>query len=304
MKQPLWSPPARPRIREALAVTIRKYFAESLVKDASLGPREIRAVISTATQDRQGDVLEPAGCDMAAYRRNPIVLASHNPTLPIGTAEPKIVGNRIEALITFAPAGVSQSADVWCGLAKSGVVSGISVGFSGDEYEPIRSTGGARFTRWTLLEISLVAVPANSEALIIERSHRPKSKDAAIGAGEVDPIAALAATLTGARKSLASGCAAHASTELELHEITAQLAACQGLVETLLTANAQSERSSAPGIALATRIGRRKSKLDKLDRAPVGAVLNPIAPTREIGGAFLTAAVRATWQDTIWDRYK
>lgn len=138
-------------------------------KDASLGERQIRMVVSDATPDRVGDVMVPAGCDWTDFRGNPIVLAQHNPDHPVGTAQIKIRGGRIEALIDFAPESISAKADEYCGLYKAGVMTAASVGFDPIESEPIGS-GGRRYTKWTLLEISLVSVAANPSATVIERS--------------------------------------------------------------------------------------------------------------------------------------
>ena len=137
--------------------------------DTKLGDRQIRLVASDATPDREGDIVEPSGGDMSGY--NGVVLAQHNPENPIGLATPKLVNNRIEALIDFAPAGVSAKADEYCGLAKAGIISSASIGFRGTTFEPLRG-GGRHFTKWNLLEISLVSVPANPSAQVVERSTR------------------------------------------------------------------------------------------------------------------------------------
>jgi HK97 family phage prohead protease len=167
----------------------RKFLPGSVIKDGvGLGPREIKVVASTGTPDRVGDIVEPSGCNMRGYLRNPIVLADHNPSSPVGTAAPAIVNNRIEAKITFAPVGISQAADTWCGLCKSGVINGVSIGFRPIDYEPLRGGSGTRFGSWELLEISLVAVPANSEALVVERAFRGTK-----AAGDDDDVAGRAA---------------------------------------------------------------------------------------------------------------
>jgi hypothetical protein len=76
---------------------------------------------------------------------------------------------RLEALGEFAPEGVSELADEYCALAKAGVINAVSVGFISLAREPLRE-GGWRFASWELLELSLVSVPANPNALVIERS--------------------------------------------------------------------------------------------------------------------------------------
>ena len=152
-----------------MTAPLRKLFAGAIVKDSTLNDREIRVVASDPTPDRVGDVMLPSGCQLEAYRSNPIVLANHEPDKPIGTAEPSIKNNRVEALITFAPPGLSKTADEFCGLAKAGILKAVSVGFEPIDSEPIKG-GGVRYKAWSLLELSIVSVPANPNALIIQRS--------------------------------------------------------------------------------------------------------------------------------------
>jgi HK97 family phage prohead protease len=103
-----------------------------------------------------------------------IMLAQHDLNQPIGRwPEIGVVGGRLEALGEFPPEGVSERADLYCGLVKSGVVSAVSIGFCPISGEPIRG-GGWRHTKWELVELSLVSVPANPAALITERSYRSR----------------------------------------------------------------------------------------------------------------------------------
>lgn len=76
--------------------------------------------------------------------------------------------------MTFAAEGASPKADEWCALVKGGVVNAVSIGFNPTKAEPIIG-GGWRFLEWELLEVSLVTVPANSSALVVERSHGGKA---------------------------------------------------------------------------------------------------------------------------------
>src|SRR5258708_7871723 len=147
----------------------RKYFSGAIVKDDSLGERQIRVILSTATPDRVKDVMEPSGCDLTNYRRNPIVLADHNTKAPIGSAEVFILADRVEEIITFAPKGISAKADEYCGLAKAGILNTVIPGFSELEVKPLPG-GGVHIIRWELLESSLVAVPAQPDAVVIGRS--------------------------------------------------------------------------------------------------------------------------------------
>ena len=122
------------------------------------------------------DVLEPKGCLLENYHANPIVLADHDPGKPIGRAKVSIEDDRVVALVEFAPAGISPKADEYCGLAKAGVLGAVSVGFRSLDWEPIKD-GGYRFIKWELMELSMVAVPCNPEALVVQRSMSAETKD-------------------------------------------------------------------------------------------------------------------------------
>jgi HK97 family phage prohead protease len=113
--------------------------------------------------------MQPDGCVLTNYRKNPIVLADHDRTKPIGNAEVVVRNGALEALITFAPHGASEKADEYCALAKAGVLSAVSIGFMPIEMQPIKG-GGLMISKWELLEISMVAIPANADALVIARS--------------------------------------------------------------------------------------------------------------------------------------
>ena len=163
----------------------QKYLSAPVVLDPALGERQIMVVASDPTLDRTKDVMRPEGCILDNYHENPIVLASHDPTQPIGTAKATVNNGRVEALIDFAPAGISAKADEYCGLAKAGVLRAVSVGFDPIEYEPNKA-GGLNYNKWELMELSLVAVPANPGARIIARAAQldpvevPRATDAPV----------------------------------------------------------------------------------------------------------------------------
>jgi HK97 family phage prohead protease len=149
-------------------------FFGSIEKSSGLGPRQIRVVASTGAVDRAGDIVVPAGADLTAYRSNPVVLRDHDPRQPVGTATLQVTNSAIVGIVNFAPAGMSEVADESCQLAKAGVLRGVSIGFNPIKSSPIRG-GGVRYEEWELLEISLVSVPANAGAVVVERSLRRKS---------------------------------------------------------------------------------------------------------------------------------
>lgn len=160
---------------------IKRFFLGST---EALGEREVGAVINTAQIARDGHIFEPAGALLANYRANPIVLFNHDPSKPVGTTTAIGVSNgNLAARMQFAPAGVSAVADEVCGLVKSGVINGVSIGMEPLECEPLDPRdprGGQRVTQWELLEWSYVAIPADTGARVVGRSYRGRSSRAAI----------------------------------------------------------------------------------------------------------------------------
>ena len=152
---------------------MNRTFVPGVVK-ASVGPREIEVIASTGAVDRMGDVLVPVGAQLANYRKNPVVLAQHDATAPIARCSTiGLQGDRIVARVLFPDAGVNALSDQYLGLAKAGVIGAVSVGFMPLAAEPLRETGGLRYTAWELLELSLVSIPANSEAVVTAKRLRP-----------------------------------------------------------------------------------------------------------------------------------
>lgn len=147
----------------------RKFLSGAVIADASLGERQIRVIASDSTVDRVKDVMVPKGCVLDGYVNNNIVLADHDAKSAIGNAEIEVKPDRVEGLITFAPKGISARADEYCGLYKAGVLKAVSVGFDPIEWEPIKD-GGLLYTKWALMELSCVAVPANPNAITVARS--------------------------------------------------------------------------------------------------------------------------------------
>jgi HK97 family phage prohead protease len=132
--------------------------------------RQVRFIASDATPDRQGDVLLPEGCDLTNFKRNPVLLWMHRADMPVAKAIEISASSRgVVALAQFPDEGVDEQADKVYRLIRSGVVNSVSVGFM-----PIKSTplpkGGSKFTRWELLEVSFVSIPANPSAIITQRA--------------------------------------------------------------------------------------------------------------------------------------
>ena len=143
---------------------MRKTFAtfQTVVKTTGDAPE---ITISTRALDRDGDILEPSGADFSHYLKNPVVLFGHDHyALPIGrTTSLKIEGDSIQA--SFAWLENDPDAARVRNAFDQRVLNAASVGFLPMDYEPMKDSYGRRYTKWQLLEWSLVPVPSNPEAV-------------------------------------------------------------------------------------------------------------------------------------------
>lgn len=124
--------------------------------------------ISTRTQDRDEDILEPSGCRLDNYMKNPVVLFAHDyRSLPIGRSKSvSVTADAVVAEVEFAPTQMGQEVKQLC---QAGFLKAASVGFIPLKYEPIGDNSwGHRIYEWELLEWSIVPVPSNPTALISE----------------------------------------------------------------------------------------------------------------------------------------
>ena len=143
--------------------------AAIVVGKAAGGARRFRAVASTGAVDRAGDIVEPAGWRLENFKRNPVVLLSHDSAdMPVARASRVAVEGRALMLdAEFPAAGVSPRSDQAWALIEAGLLGAVSVGFVPLKAEPRRDGPGWRYVEQELIEVSLVSTPANPEALIV-----------------------------------------------------------------------------------------------------------------------------------------
>jgi Escherichia/Staphylococcus phage prohead protease len=129
----------------------------------------IEGIASTPSVDRVGDIVESKG---ARFKTPMPLLMGHDHSSPVGQVtflSPNAKGIPFKAqLPVIKEAGrVKDRVDEAIHSMKYGLVSFVSIGFKAvaDQVERL-SSGGLRFKVWDLLEISLVVIPANPEAVI------------------------------------------------------------------------------------------------------------------------------------------
>jgi uncharacterized protein len=125
--------------------------------------------INTGTVDRDRDRVLPSGAVLENYMANPVVMWGHNyrdPWALIGrAADLEVTETGIRSRPEFrAPASESDPMHIIQALWDGGLVRAASIGFNPLEWND-NERGGYDFTRWELLEWSLVPIPANQEAL-------------------------------------------------------------------------------------------------------------------------------------------
>jgi HK97 family phage prohead protease/HK97 family phage major capsid protein len=140
-------------------------------------------VLSDESVDRMGDVIMASGWELSDFRKNPIALFNHDKDAVIGRwTNVRIDGDRLLGRLVLAAAGTSRLVDEVRALFEQKMLRAVSVGFRVLKSEPLTEDadkyfGPFRFLKQQLLEASMVAVPANPNALQVSRSY-PLTADA------------------------------------------------------------------------------------------------------------------------------
>lgn len=138
-------------------------YTKALIEKADNG--EVTAIASTSTVDRQGEIIEVEGWDIKDFKKNPIILWGHDHSqLPLGTATKTWIdgtGKSAKLMIKIAFQEVTELGRAVKQLVSDGVLKTLSVGF-----QPIDGEGNT-YTKQKLLEVSVVNVPANPDAMML-----------------------------------------------------------------------------------------------------------------------------------------
>jgi HK97 family phage major capsid protein/HK97 family phage prohead protease len=156
---------------------VNRAYAIFHVKAVDAERRILSGVATTPEPDRVGDIIEPLGVSF----KNPLpLLLYHDTKRPVGWTrfrKPTKDGIEFEAsLPTIEEPGTLRDRveEAWQSV-KSGLISGVSIGFRSIEEAFNKETNGFRFLKTEVVELSLVTVPANASATI----HSIKALDVA-----------------------------------------------------------------------------------------------------------------------------
>lgn len=145
-----------------------KSYIDKVDKDTG----EIHATASTESEDRDGDVIKNSAWDLKNFKKNAPLLWSHDATsLPVGKVTKISNSNgQLEFKAVFAEEQDGFAAKV-ARMVRDGFLNAFSVGFI-----PHSVDEKGHIDKAELLEISVVNVPANQEALL-SRAYKSFQKD-------------------------------------------------------------------------------------------------------------------------------
>ena len=154
---------------------LRKSYESELQVDE--GKREVIAIISTNSVDRDGEVVSPKGMRKKNFAGNPVVMLNHDyQKLPIGKALwVKSDGDKVISKYRVSDA-TQEARDVF-GLLQDGTLNAHSIGFATNykskpttkEINERPELADAKIIHrdWELFEFSVVGIPCNPDALAL-----------------------------------------------------------------------------------------------------------------------------------------
>lgn len=151
---------------------MKKHFLTSTITKAigQDGTPSYRFIASTNSKDRHGEAILQSGWELDNYLKNSQVLYGHDSwSFPIGkTIKLELTDNALIADIVFASKEANEKAEQVRLLVEEGILSAVSVGFIPKDIQDI--DGVRTITQAELLEISIVPIPANQDAVRIAKS--------------------------------------------------------------------------------------------------------------------------------------
>lgn len=146
---------------------MNRAYSTLVLKAVDEDAREITGIASTPSTDRDGDVILPKG---AVFTLPIPLLWQHDARQPIGevyAAKVTAAGIEVKARLVKVDAPTQLAArleEAWQSI-KTGLVRGLSIGFSAKKYSYLDG-GGIEFSEWNWHELSAVTIPANQDATI------------------------------------------------------------------------------------------------------------------------------------------
>ena len=152
----------------------------AVVKEVD-GVKRVMFIASTSDTDRYGDVVDQASWKLANYNANPVVQIDHDycveSTVGLGRATIGDVDGKPALMLEMVKWSERPMAQEVKMDVEAGILSAVSVGFrpgravSRRTYQPedplYAEDGGYVYFDCELLEVSIVAIPANPKAVAV-----------------------------------------------------------------------------------------------------------------------------------------
>jgi HK97 family phage major capsid protein len=178
---------------------LKRAYAFLEVKSFDAEKRTFSGMATTPTPDRVGDVIEPLG---AEFKNPSPLLLYHDHTLPVGEVtfgKPTAKGVPFTASIpdVVEPGTLKERVDEAWQSVKYGLIKAVSIGFRDfNGYVEALKSGGLRFLKTEIVELSLVVVPMNAEAVIstVKSLDAPHLAASGMGQEPVTPLSGVPAS--------------------------------------------------------------------------------------------------------------
>jgi HK97 family phage major capsid protein len=231
-------------------VSLNRAYSLITVKDFDPVKRTFAGIATSPVPDRIGDVIERDGIQY----KNPLpLLLYHNATKPVGEArfgkssDDGVPYDARISTIDRESGVVKERLDeaVDSLAAKPPLIRGVSIGFVPlEEPEYIRETGGFRYTKIEVLELSMVVIPAHQDATIELVKSLDDAYLAALGTGRTSASAGATASREPTRSR-------RVSTRSVKKTIAEQIAEFEGTRETARARmNELATKSAEEGVTL------------------------------------------------------
>lgn len=157
---------ARKDPSKVLSVPVRRFVG---VGEVAEGSALIPIIMSTSAEDRARDTVSDDGWDLKNYLSNPVLLWSHDLSLPAIGRVVNLATAPLRGGMEFVSRDVYDFGGMIGDLYRKGFLRAGSVGFMPEEYS-LLDNGGVNFKRQSLNEFSCCNVGMNPEALVSAKS--------------------------------------------------------------------------------------------------------------------------------------
>lgn len=256
-----------------MAPALTRAYSLLTVKAISEDQRTFTGIATTPSPDRMGDIIEPLGVTF----KNPLpLLLYHDSHAPVGTVKfdkPTKDGIAFTAQIPTItePGRLKDRVDEAWQSVKARLVRGVSIGFRvlNDAVDWMKDSGGYRYRETEVLELSLVAVPANQDATILSLKSFDVERPAATGTAA--PVSSNRAGASAARRNTSMTISERiAAKKADLRTKTEQLDALMTKADAEVLSDAERQEQTR----LNADIGALASDVDSLGNLEKAQALN------------------------------